>query len=196
MGIALPSVPSVYDLPIFSFLFNEIRKMAKNKVGTETAKLGTVEPNFGKVDRNQPETAYPSVDWSNFERKARVVETALRLYGKKAARRLWSDLGLPEVPGFPRTRPDAALLANVGAFVDACMVRDDHGQLSAIEAHAAYCRWAVARGADRLTLAMFGRLMNHSAIPKRHRRHVTYAARLVGELPGTPSFASGRDVKR
>lgn len=154
------------------------------------ANYGAIASVPGSVGKNQPETPYAAADWLEFERKVRVVETARRLYGKGAARRLWRDLGLPEVPGFSQSRPDAVLLSSVAAFVKACVARDDRGQLSAAEVHAAYCRWAAATGADRLTLAMFGRLMNHSAIPKRRRRHVTYAARLLDGFPITPPEGS------
>jgi hypothetical protein len=162
--------------------FNEI---GKRELGRKM-KIREARPFFGSEAQNQTEMAAEKADWPDLERKARVVETALRLYGKGAARQLWRDLGLPEVPGFSRTRLDPPLLADVRAFVDACMARDDCSQLSAGEVHAAYCRWAAATGASRLTLAMFGRLMNHSAIPKRRRRYVTYAARLLDELPGPP----------
>lgn len=58
--------------------------------------------NFGTVDQNQSKKPKEQADWLEFERKARVVETALRLYDNRPARRLWHELGLPEVPGIPR----------------------------------------------------------------------------------------------
>lgn len=150
-------------------------------------------PNFGTVAQKQGREALADADWAEFERKARVVETARRLYGKGAARRLWRDLGLPALRDEASTAPDPRLLAQVAAFIASDVVLDPDARLRAPDLYAAYVTWAIGSGVGVMTWQMFGRVMNHMAIPKYRRRHTTYGARLASKLPAPLADASGRD---
>ena len=150
--------------------------------------------NFGTVAKNQCGKPKEQADWQEIERKARVVETALRLYGKGAARRLWHELGLPDVPGVPRPLPDALLLSHVDAFMSARIVPDDSVRLAAGDLHQAYLDWATNTGAAVLTLQMLGRLMNYTGIPKFRARNTTYGARLVAPSPRNPAVSTSEKV--
>ena len=115
------------------------------------------------------------------DEKLRVVETALRLYGKAAARRLWADLGLPPVKkadGY--ITPSSEGRRTVERFVEDCLEGDACGTLSALVVYAAYRSWTVTVGLPEMTWVAFGRAMAETRIDKVRGRHVVYRARLKG----------------
>ncbi|BCH18871.1 hypothetical protein MesoLjLa_57220 [Mesorhizobium sp. L-2-11] len=110
--------------------------------------------------------------------KAQIADVAGRLFGAKAARRLWYDLGLPAVDGKnPRTPSHQSLLPHVAAFIEARLVADSRINIAARQLYRAYCNWAVETGAPEMTLTRFGLLMQQTSIRRVPGRVVTYEAR-------------------
>ncbi|MER9875249.1 hypothetical protein [Mesorhizobium sp. M0195] len=115
-------------------------------------------------------------NWSELAAKAHVVDAASRLFGARAARQLWQDLGLPAVGKSPGP-PDLSLLHYVAAFVEARLVADCRVGIAARQLHKAYIEWADETIAPHLTLTRFGLLMQKTAIRRVAGRIVTYEAR-------------------
>ncbi|MER9634263.1 hypothetical protein [Mesorhizobium sp. M0228] len=115
-------------------------------------------------------------NWSELASKAHVVDAASRLFGARAARQLWQDLGLPPVGKSPGP-PDLSLLHYVAAFVEARLVADCRVGIAARQLHRAYIEWADETIAPHLTLTRFGLLMQKTAIRRVAGRIVTYEAR-------------------
>ncbi|RWB94611.1 MAG: hypothetical protein EOQ56_30735 [Mesorhizobium sp.] len=149
----------------------------------ESATYGenTVKPSAGYQRLSADLSNSDAVDigaenWSALAAKAQVVDTAGRLFGTKAARQLWHQLGLPTVGNAPGT-PDLRLLQHVATFVEARLVPDSRVGVAARQLHRAYTNWAVETGAPDLTLTRFGLLMQQTGIRRVAGRTVTYEAR-------------------
>lgn len=115
-------------------------------------------------------------NWSELASKAHVVDAASRLFGARAARQLWQDLGLPPVGKSPGP-PDLSLLHYVAAFVEARLVADCRVGIAARQLHTSYIDWADETGAPHLSLTRFGLLMPRTGIRRVPGRIVTYEAR-------------------
>ncbi|TIP75392.1 MAG: hypothetical protein E5X53_08320 [Mesorhizobium sp.] len=120
--------------------------------------------------------ASTSENWSEMASKAQIVDAAGRLFGARAARQLWQDLGLPLVGKSPGP-PDLSLLLYVAAFVEARLVADCRVGIAARQLHTAYIDWADETGAPHLSLTRFGLLMPRTGIRRVAGRIVTYEAR-------------------
>ncbi|WP_198598331.1 BRO-N domain-containing protein [Mangrovicella endophytica] len=126
-----------------------------------------------------------------------VVREARRVHGVEAARSVWADLGLPEVPDPIPVEEGAdpgAFLSAVQAFIAECTDARPFARVQATVLHEAYQRWAADEHAPALTITMFGRLMRRAGHLKVQASCIFYLGlqlRADARGPDRSPFAEG-----
>ncbi|BBD37471.1 hypothetical protein Amn_23510 [Aminobacter sp. Y103A] len=148
--------------------------------------LQTVNP----IDLGEALAGSDADYWASAVGRARVIEAAARLFGRKAARQLWAELGMPVVGRNPGT-PDRALVSQVSSFVEAACRIDPASRVAASDLYSAYRRWAEQSESVPLSMTMFGRCMTCLPVVKFKGRTVAYGLCVSTRSPH-PTFPQER----
>ncbi len=121
-------------------------------------------------------------DFTLVERKRALVEEARHTFGVGAARRLWRQLGLPEVSRKP-PRHDELKLGRFRQFLADCTNFNPTAEVPASLLFESYQQWALSTRMPSISRSMFGRLAGACGIPRRKCYSTVY---LGIELTGSP----------
>lgn len=122
----------------------------------------------------QPVAEAQELDFDAMAERMRMVREARLLYGRSAAKRLWVDLGLPDVSprAVPLTVTGYVVEETVGDWMAACttFVAGHKVEASALYRH--YVWWCSSTDRKYLTQSSFGRQLTNAGIYGRHSGRV------------------------
>ena len=116
-----------------------------------------------------PEISDPTIhwDWQMISAKMGLLRETRLTFGQSAARRMWAQLGLPDMAtdeAHVGSHSDAQF---VKAFVEEQMEQDRTALTPLQEAHRAYQQWATLHNAPEMGLNAFGKYTSNLGIRKK-----------------------------
>lgn len=118
------------------------------------------------VEEERQGSALIGIDIDAMSERMRMVRETRLLYGRQAAKRLWEDLGLPDVSprGRPPSFPGGILEESVAEWMDQCteIVRGHKVESSTLFQH--YVWWCGQMERRHVSLTMFGRQLTCAGI--------------------------------
>jgi P22_AR N-terminal domain len=111
--------------------------------------------------------------------KARLVEIAMRLGGKAAGRKVWFEMGLPDIPEINgkhaafKGKPTQGL-EFVQQFLDDCTEEQTGGRVQASALYEAFCKWVERTKSPQMTQTAFGRSLNVLGLGKTRNERLRF----------------------
>ncbi len=121
-------------------------------------------------------------DWEEIGEKLRLVKEARLAHGRKAARDLWAQLGLPAVEedGGGAQAQTSDLSSYLNDFLEECTEADGAVHVSAAEPYRLYLRWATRNKAPQFSMVMFGKQMSATGVRRRKTGgHILFLGRRI-----------------
>ncbi|WP_156939406.1 hypothetical protein [Mesorhizobium sp. LNHC229A00] len=122
------------------------------------------------TDHEIDASAAQAVDWDKVALKLSLVDHARILFGMRAARQMWADLGLPS----PADRPNSGAPGGVIDFLREATKQDMFGEINATDLHSRYREWAESRGIVPCSPSAFGKYAARERIAVRRGGGATY----------------------
>lgn len=115
-----------------------------------------------------------ALDFDAMAERMRMVREARLLYGRSAAKRLWVDLGLPDVSpkAAPLTITGYAIEETVGDWMSACTTFVSGHKVEASALYRHYVWWCTSTDRRYLSQSAFGRQLTNAGIYGRHSGRV------------------------
>lgn len=115
-----------------------------------------------------------ALDFDAMAERMRMVREARLLYGRSAAKRLWVDLGLPDVSpkAAPLTITGYAIEETVGDWMSACTTYVSGHKVEASALYRHYVWWCTSTDRRHLSQSAFGRQLTYAGIYGRHSGRV------------------------
>lgn len=113
------------------------------------------------------ERAQLELDLDGLDKKRALVAEARVTFGIAVARRLWVELGLPQVPGREGPRGSDLARRAFDRFLQECTVTNIAAEVRSRDLYRRYELWARAAGAQPLSAMHFGKLAHRSGILSR-----------------------------
>ncbi|CAM5538190.1 hypothetical protein ATER59S_04280 [Aquamicrobium terrae] len=129
---------------------------------------------FSTGPKLQPLGVQFELDLDMVGRKLALVAEAKSLFGTRAARKLWRDLGLPDVQHDQRRTGSSVMLGHFQRFLSACTIADTSAEITARDLRSRYDRWRVSAGAPELSSVWFGRLARDCGLDRRKSGSIIY----------------------
>ncbi|TPN53997.1 hypothetical protein [Mesorhizobium sp. B1-1-7] len=123
----------------------------------------------------------PAINWGEVAHKLSLVDHARILFGMRAARQMWTDLGLPS-PAADRRNSGAP--GGVIDFLHEATRQDMFGEIKATDLHSLYQSWAESRGIVPCGPSAFGKYAARERIAVRRSGGDTFYCGLrLKEVP-------------
>lgn len=131
-------------------------------------KLAYIEA-FNRMEATLNEVAAPAEalpqDLQDFAPALSLMRETRLIWGKAAARRMWPQLGLPEVVRDDDVRFELtaghALPETIAAWLEECTVADRGTVTGSTPLFQSYCRWCSSNGEEPESQTRFGRALTH-----------------------------------
>lgn len=118
------------------------------------------------IEEQEPEGQLVEMDIDAMADRMRMVREARLLYGRQAAKRLWENLGLPDVS--PRGRaPEytgALIEESVADWMAQCTVTERNYRIESGALYQHYLWWCAQTDRRKVSLTMFGRQLTCAGI--------------------------------
>jgi len=122
----------------------------------------------------------PVIDWDKVALKLSLVDHARILFGMRAARQMWADLGLPS----PADRRNSGTPGGVIDFLREVTQQDMFGEINATDLHSRYREWAKIRDIVPCSASAFGKYAARERIVVRRGGGATFYCGLrLKEVP-------------
>ncbi|MER8581722.1 hypothetical protein NKG95_24030 [Mesorhizobium sp. M1423] len=116
-------------------------------------------------DPRGPSIAGNAIDWAEVQRKIALIGEARMLFGVRAARQMWADLGLPS----PATARRGSSSGGVKEFLREATEPDMFVEVSFSQLYERYKEWAGHQGCPPASASAFGKRMAKESITVRRR---------------------------
>jgi len=136
--------------------------------------FNALEHHVLEAAEEEPVRDIPALDFDAMAERMRMVREARLLYGRSAAKRLWVDLGLPDVSpkAAPLTITGYAIEETVGDWMSACTTFVTGHKVEATALYRHYVWWCTSTDRRHVSQSAFGRQLTYAGIYGRHSGRV------------------------